>query len=114
LNSLQPVHPSSTGDTTAALASQLKTLTGGWALAANYLAEDCPELCADQAVDQQVDRGVDHEEDVREEPQQYAPHGKSPQVRVFASGDVVDYCDLMHIQDQPWQVADDEDGDDQH
>ena len=24
-------------------------------------------------------------------PQQYAPHGKSPQVRVFASGDVVDY-----------------------
>ena len=83
-------------------------------------------------------------------PQQYAPHGKSSQVRVFASGDVVDYwkvhddhylstelkmtiiftvmmtmtifieqslsstCDLVHIQDQPWQVADDEDGDDQH
>ena len=23
-------------------------------------------------------------------------------------------CDLVHIQDQPWQVADDEDGDDQH
>ena len=83
-------------------------------------------------------------------PQQYAPHRKSSQVGVFASGDVVDYwkvhdnhyllkeikvaiiltimmtmtiffeqslgstCDLMHVQDQPWQVADDEDGDDQH
>ena len=83
-------------------------------------------------------------------PQQYAAHGKSSQVRVFAASDVGDYwkvhddhylstelkmtiiftvmmtmtifieqslsstCDLVHVQDQPWQVADDEDGDDQH
>ena len=33
---------------------------------------------------------------------------------IFVEQSLSSTCDLVHIQDQPWQVADDEDGDDQH
>ena len=33
---------------------------------------------------------------------------------IFFEQSLSSTCDLVHVQDQPWQVADDEDGDDQH
>ena len=33
---------------------------------------------------------------------------------IFSEQGLSSTCNLVHVQDQPWQVADDEDGDDQH
>ena len=51
------------------------------------------------AVDHKVDGGVQYKEDMREEPQGNAPDREAPKVSVLAPVDILDDCNLMHVED---------------
>lgn len=75
------------------------------------LTELFSELGPNDAVDEQVSRGVDHEEHMGYKSDKNTPNGKSPKKGIFAQFNGIEDKDLMHVEEQLREIAEDECGD---
>ena len=80
--------------------------------APQHRAELGAEPRAHQAVDQKVGGGVHHQGNLGYESKDKRPDGEASEVGEETAVDLVDHGDLMHVEAEAREVAEDEDGND--